>query len=194
MHVVELQSQFIMAISQTNAVLMAALLAGNVLASTPTSSISPNDWSSLNQTLGGKFHVGHPAPLPCYLSPGDSKFNAAACADVVENKSNSTWIADQFGAFDNVQWASCMASHESCYVNGAVPLAGKCHQGMVSDYYIDATSAKDVQTGLAFVRKHGVNLVLRNSGHDYRGRSTGQNSLAIMQVSYMRIFHREPLS
>lgn len=59
-----------------------------------------------------------------------------------------------------------------------------CYQGSVSPYYIDVSQVSDVQAGLAFASSHGVPLVIKNSGHDYKGRSSAPNSLALWTHNY----------
>ncbi|KAJ6543807.1 hypothetical protein B0H10DRAFT_2447921 [Mycena sp. CBHHK59/15] len=51
-----------------------------------------------------------------------------------------------------------------------------CQQG--SDY-IDVRKASDVQTAFAFSKKTGVPLVVKSTGHDYKGRSSAPGSLAL---------------
>lgn len=46
-------------------------------------------------------------------------------------------------------------------------------------YYIDVGQVSDVQAALKFANDTGVPLVIKNSGHDYRGRSSAPNSLAL---------------
>jgi hypothetical protein len=47
------------------------------------------------------------------------------------------------------------------------------------DYFIDVRTASDVAAGLAFAQKHSVPVVVKNTGHDYKGRSSAPNSLMI---------------
>ncbi|KAL8845802.1 MAG: hypothetical protein Q9198_011352, partial [Flavoplaca austrocitrina] len=37
----------------------------------------------------------------------------------------------------------------------------------------------DIVKGLAFATEHNIRLVIRNTGHDYNGKSTGAGSLSI---------------
>ncbi|KAL9080968.1 MAG: hypothetical protein Q9157_000378 [Trypethelium eluteriae] len=54
----------------------------------------------------------------------------------------------------------------------------------VPNYYIEVTQVSDVQAALAFAQKTGVPLVVKNSGHDYKGRSSAPNSLALWTHTY----------
>ena len=40
-------------------------------------------------------------------------------------------------------------------------------------------SVKDVQAGIAFAQKRNVRLVVKNSGHDFYGKSTGKGALSL---------------
>lgn len=59
------------------------------------------------------------------------------------------------------------------------PLDATCYQGNLPDYYIDVRKVSDIQAGLNFADEHGIPLVIKNTGHDYKGRSAGRHSLAI---------------
>ena len=52
-------------------------------------------------------------------------------------------------------------------------------QGSVPNMYIDVRSVNDVQQGLAFASRNNLRLVIKNTGHDYKGRSSAPDSLAL---------------
>lgn len=54
-----------------------------------------------------------------------------------------------------------------------------CELGNYARYAVDASGARDVQWAIAFATLRNIRLVVRNTGHDYLGRSTGAGSLAI---------------
>ena len=60
----------------------------------------------------------------------------------------------------------------------------ECYQGSVPSYYIEVTSVSDVQAALAFAASTKVPLVVKNSGHDYKGRSSAPNSLSLWTHTY----------
>ena len=59
-----------------------------------------------------------------------------------------------------------------------------CQQGNIPDYYLNVNSVKDVQLALDFAAKHSIPVVVKNSGHDYNGRSAGRGSLALWVYNY----------
>jgi FAD/FMN-containing dehydrogenase len=68
-------------------------------------------------------------------------------------------------------------ANQSC--DAFTPKERPCELGNYVRYAVDASSPADVQAALAFATKTNVRLVVRNTGHDYLGRSTGAGSLAV---------------
>ena len=54
-----------------------------------------------------------------------------------------------------------------------------CELGNYVRYAVDASGVADVQQAIAFAASEDIRLVIRNTGHDYLGRSTGAGSLAV---------------
>lgn len=54
-----------------------------------------------------------------------------------------------------------------------------CTLGNYVRFAVNATGPKDVQAAVKFAQDHEVRLVIRNTGHDYLGRSTGAGALAV---------------
>jgi hypothetical protein len=79
-----------------------------------------------------------------------------------------------------LDWETCGQS--SCYLNSfkpSSPVSGECSLGRLSTYHVEAHSANDISKTLDFVREHGIRVSIKNTGHDYFGRSNAANSLAI---------------
>jgi len=70
-----------------------------------------------------------------------------------------------------------------------VPLAGlslgNCTLGGSPVYTVNATNPEDVAQTIKFARDNNIRLVVRNTGHDILGRSTGYGSLEIW-IRYLR--------
>lgn len=56
---------------------------------------------------------------------------------------------------------------------------GSCTLGNTPVFAIDVNSADTVAAGLRFARKHNIRLSIKNTGHDYTGKSNGQGSLEL---------------
>lgn len=54
-----------------------------------------------------------------------------------------------------------------------------CRYGNYVRYTVNASAADDVVATIAFARKNNIRFVIRNTGHDYLGRSTGAGSLSV---------------
>lgn len=54
-----------------------------------------------------------------------------------------------------------------------------CTLGYYPEYVIRAKTKADIKAGIDFARTNNVRLIIRNTGHDFMGRSTGFGSLAI---------------
>jgi hypothetical protein len=64
-----------------------------------------------------------------------------------------------------------------------------CEFGNYVRYAVNASSAADVQQAIAFAASKNIRLVIRNTGHDYLGRSTGAGSLAVWTHHLKEITH-----
>ncbi|KAK5730587.1 hypothetical protein LTR15_000524 [Elasticomyces elasticus] len=170
-------------------------------ATTPISSITTTQWLALDQSVGGRLHKGYPMAKPCY-----SVYNGvlqtpslAQCSAVQTGYTDEIYIASQYGGYMNIaedlmadklssqtNWGYCQATAKECGLDFNVPAnplyytaPANCQQGSVPDYYIDVRQVSDIQAGLAFASSTGVPLVIKNSGHDYKGRSSGRSALAL---------------
>lgn len=59
-----------------------------------------------------------------------------------------------------------------------------CTQGFYGNYVIVATKKEHIKAGVDFAREHNLRLIIRNTGHDFMGRSTGFGALIINTHSF----------
>ena len=59
-----------------------------------------------------------------------------------------------------------------------------CTAGYYPDYVIMAQKKEHIKAGIDFARNNNIRLVIRNTGHDFLGRSTGYGALAINTHSF----------
>lgn len=154
----------------------------------PIKCITEKQWNALNSSVGGRLHAGYPFAKPCYglYNGKSSPPNANQCSSVEEGYDVEAPISSNFGAYMNENWASCQAKSQNCVLDFLNPNNSSyfssphsCFQGSVPDYYIDVHEVSDVQAALKFAAVTGVPLVIKNAGHDYKGRSSAPNSLAL---------------
>lgn len=56
---------------------------------------------------------------------------------------------------------------------------GTCTLGNLAPYAINVSSAADAIAGIKFAQAHNIRLTIKNTGHDFLGRSAGEGSLAL---------------
>jgi FAD/FMN-containing dehydrogenase len=54
-----------------------------------------------------------------------------------------------------------------------------CTQGGYPVYVVNATNVADIQAAVNFARNTGIRLVIKNTGHDFAGKSAGAGSLSV---------------
>ncbi|KAJ0159635.1 putative FAD-linked oxidoreductase [Colletotrichum tanaceti] len=59
------------------------------------------------------------------------------------------------------------------------PQSRACLLGNYVVYAVDARTPEHVRATIAFAREHDIRFVVRNTGHDYLGRSTGAGALSV---------------
>ncbi|EFQ87601.1 hypothetical protein CFE70_003005 [Pyrenophora teres f. teres 0-1] len=136
---------------------------------------STYEWNSFNQSVDGHLKLTIPWAAPCYSDPSSKQ-----CQEVAKNYGDGVSRTKQYGSMEFLDWERCGRSQ--CALNSAntsEPVSGACSLGRLSAYYVDARSGNDISKTLDFARKHGIRISIKNTGHDYFGRSTAPNSLAI---------------
>ncbi|KAF9528446.1 FAD binding domain-containing protein [Crepidotus variabilis] len=137
----------------------------------------PNDvaFSTFSQKLSQPLIRPTPIAATCY-----SNSSSSSCLDATTNFHNSTWRTDQPGASQNINFETYIRRNgtvEGCYLN--VTLGDPCKQGSVPPIGVDARNSQDVQAAVRFVKEHNLKLVVKNTGHDYLGRSSGRGSFMV---------------
>ncbi|KAI0360106.1 FAD-binding domain-containing protein [Trametes cingulata] len=136
---------------------------------------SQADFSSLERQLSQPLVYPSPPAKPCYVNATSSE-----CAAVVQNWGDGNWRADQAGAMQATNFETFIFPNgtiDACYLN--VTLGQPCDQGSVSVIGVDARTVQDIQAGVKFAAKHDLRLVVKNTGHDYLGRSDARGSFVI---------------
>ncbi|KAF1994964.1 FAD binding domain-containing protein [Amniculicola lignicola CBS 123094] len=130
-------------------------------------------WKWLNTTVGGNLKEVVPDAAVCYNTfEGKPTYNAAACQYITENFNGEQWTTDRDVANLWLFWTN----------NTCLPTANpndQCTLGFYPEYVILAKTKQHIKAGIDFARDNNVRLVIRNTGHDFLGRSTGFGSLAI---------------
>ncbi|KAJ7120330.1 hypothetical protein C8R44DRAFT_877766 [Mycena epipterygia] len=139
---------------------------------------SPKEWQQLNTTLEGRLYLTIPLGAPCY--PNSTYYNAATCSTVEANITNDLVRVGDYGQTYWQNWEACSAS--ACSLSPTeptYPLYTTCSLGRLGAYYIDVRSPSHIAAAITFAKTHNIRLSIKNTGHDYFGRSAVPNSLAL---------------
>lgn len=134
------------------------------------------DFANLANQLSQPLLHPLPPPSPCYPPSAPS----GNCSEVIANYTNDQWRSDQPGAMEVTNYEVYIFPNKTisaCYFN--TTLGVPCTQGNVPPVGVDARSAADVQAAVNFAKQHNLKLVVKNTGHDFLGRSTAHGGFLI---------------
>lgn len=148
----------------------------------PGQSCWPNatEWEAFNQTVSGRLRVTVMLESSCF--PNSPDYNNDTCSVVLENWGNGAFREQSYGSMEIAGWEACGTSN--CYPGLYPPQGLTCSLGRLSALYVDAETTSDIIATLEFVKKYGIRLVLRNTGHDCLGRSAAANTLALRTFNF----------
>ncbi|EJD43860.1 FAD binding domain-containing protein [Auricularia subglabra TFB-10046 SS5] len=139
---------------------------------------SSSRWQTLNATVNGNLQVAFPPGAPCHNSlNGIATYNAQKCNEVRANYMNEQWTTDQPIANLWTFW-----TNDTCLPT--TNPSTSCTRGYYGDFVILAKTKEHIKAGVDFAREHNLRLVIRNTGHDFMGRSTGFGALIINTHSF----------
>ncbi|KAK4032940.1 hypothetical protein C8A01DRAFT_20055 [Parachaetomium inaequale] len=133
------------------------------------------EWARLNATLEGRLLKPVPPAAACYPGP---YYDQAKC-DFLLGLVNTT----HFFLDDPLTILTTWPEGDTCFA--VANPTGNCTQGGYPSYVVNASSVKDIQLAVNFARNRNIRLNIKNTGHDFSGRSTGQASLSIW-VHYLK--------
>jgi hypothetical protein len=134
-------------------------------------------WSSFNQSVEGRLIQNVPLAGVCRSAePGSSRTEEC-------ERLRSNWFLPETHLSSIGSVMSAFFTNNSCNVFSSE--LSPCTLGGLVSFAVNATSTSDFQKTIAFVRRHNIRLVIRNTGHDYNGKSTGAGGLAIW-THYMK--------
>ncbi|KAF2731486.1 FAD binding domain-containing protein, partial [Polyplosphaeria fusca] len=129
-----------------------------------------DDWAQFNETLGGALLKPLPPAIVCYDGP---HYDATVCANLRRQWAMNT----AFHANDPISITSQWSSGYSC-VPTADPTSN-CTQGGWPVYVVQASTVRHVQLAVNFARNRNLRLVIKNSGHDFNGKTLGRGALSV---------------
>ncbi|KAK4442198.1 putative FAD-linked oxidoreductase-like protein 12 [Podospora aff. communis PSN243] len=129
------------------------------------------EWQSFNHSLGGKLVATVPIGSVCHDSTFGA-YDAAKCEAL-----RAAWLIPLTHDSTSSSMMSSFFVNRSCDAFGE--RSDPCVVGAHVAYAVNATTAEDYRQTLRCARERNIRLVIRNTGHDYFGRSTGPGALAL---------------
>ncbi|KAK4246201.1 FAD linked oxidase [Corynascus novoguineensis] len=127
-------------------------------------------WGVFNLLTGGALIETVPIGAVCY--PDQGVYDAEKCAEIIAHWTESaTHEADPTSAMSPLfQGETCMPQNGN---------SSQCTLGGFPSYVVKATSVYQIQLAINFARTLNLRLVVKNTGHDFLGKSLGYGSLSI---------------
>ncbi|KAF4444527.1 isoamyl alcohol oxidase [Fusarium austroafricanum] len=131
---------------------------------------SHTKWNALNTTVNGHLIANEPLAKPCYDSLAK---NLTQCQQI-----SKAYQSIPFREASPIGYAYPVV--DTCApINASITGSPVCDLGSASVYSVNATDPVHVAAGIKFAKKNNVRLVVKNTGHDVRGRSQGYGSMSI---------------
>ncbi|KAL2195083.1 hypothetical protein P885DRAFT_41417 [Corynascus similis CBS 632.67] len=129
---------------------------------------SASAWNTLNETVGGRLIATVPLAQACH----DPNYDPARCQTLRDGWQNPATHMD-----DSASVMAPYFANQSCdpFTSPSKP----CTLGNYVVYAVEAESADDIIAAIKFAKQNNIRFVIRNTGHDYLGRSTGAGALSV---------------
>ncbi|KAK0432921.1 FAD binding domain protein [Armillaria borealis] len=132
-------------------------------------------WDALNKLVDGQLIKTVPLASPCHA--GES-FDPDECTKIRSNWHTLEFQIDPFFVVKRVPQSIMSAPFSDRSCDPFLTHLG-CSVGDYVEYTVNVSSPAHVQHAVAFASTHNIRFVVRNSGHDYMGKSTGNGALAV---------------
>ncbi|KAJ5174331.1 uncharacterized protein N7482_000208 [Penicillium canariense] len=129
---------------------------------------APSAWASLNSTVGGRLIATVPIGSPCH----DPNYDAVACAAL-----QAGWTEPQTHLASSSSVMQVYFANQTC--DPFTAESQPCQLGNFPDYSVNVSSSADIVAAVQFAQAKNIRFVIKNTGHDYLGRSTGAGALSV---------------
>ncbi|KAJ3781176.1 hypothetical protein GGU10DRAFT_119370 [Lentinula aff. detonsa] len=125
-------------------------------------------WNGLNTSVDGRLIKSIPVGSPCH----DPYYDKKACEFVKEN-----WHQTEMHISHPSSIMDAVFLNKSCdpFTSREIP----CYIGSYVQYAVNVSEPIHVVKTIEFARKHNIRFVVKNTGHDYMGRSTGAGAISV---------------
>jgi hypothetical protein len=135
------------------------------------------DWNALNKTVGGRLIATIPIGALCHRTYRSQTGDIASYDQQKCQELRDSWFLPETHLASSSSPMAYAFSNNSC--NPWLDPTVSCTIGRHVVYAINALGPSDIQQGVKFAKAQKIRLVIRNTGHDYLGRSTGAHALAV---------------
>ncbi|KAI5456055.1 hypothetical protein BGZ63DRAFT_429405 [Mariannaea sp. PMI_226] len=138
----------------------------------PGDALYPNSiaWKVLDILSGGALIKTVPLGSACY--DGDH-YDEAKCQFLIDN-----WNKSDTHVVDPSSVMSPLFEGTTCEPQGAA-MGKNCTLGGFPSYSLNITNVAQIQLAINFARNSNLRLVVRNTGHDFLGKNTGEGALSL---------------
>ncbi|KAF7363104.1 Fad binding domain protein [Mycena venus] len=154
----------------------------------PTDSSWPTQqvWDAFNQSIDGRLIKTIPIGSPCH----NPNYNAAQCNTIRQN-----WHVPEFHLPNPSSIMDPIFVNKTC--DPFDPPETPCQIGAYVQYAVNVTSKDHVIKTVQFAKQHNIRFVVKGTGHDYMGRSTGTGALSVWMhnlkdVTFLPLFASVP--
>ncbi|KAF9869884.1 hypothetical protein CkaCkLH20_12683 [Colletotrichum karsti] len=132
----------------------------------------PHDiaWKVFDLLLGGALIRTVPIASSCHNNFGN--FDPSQCQSI-----NSRWNDSMLHVSDPTSVMSPLYQGLTCLPSGNY--SDDCTMGGYPEYVIKARNVAQIQLAVNFARTTNMRLVVKNTGHDFNGRSLGAGALSV---------------
>jgi len=147
----------------------ASLVSARVCKVIPGDAAWPSDasWAELNKAVDGRLIKTVPLGQPCY----QFGFDSPQCATVQAN-----WHDTAYHEASSSSIMSAPFTNRSC--DPFTGLYGCTNRDYV-EYAVNVAKPDHIATAIQFAKKQNIRFVVKNTGHDYMGKSTGHGALSV---------------
>ncbi|KAE8146479.1 FAD binding domain-containing protein [Aspergillus avenaceus] len=129
----------------------------------------PRIWNLLDELSGRALIASTPRASSCYYGP---TYNPEDCKNLT-----SQWTDSYFHMDDPIEMLSPVYQGLTC--QPTTDPNATCTLGGYPAYAMNVSSVAHIQLAINFARQTGIRLIVKNTGHDFSGKSGGAGALSI---------------
>ncbi|PVH75376.1 FAD binding domain protein [Cadophora sp. DSE1049] len=143
---------------------------------------SLSEWNNLNNSIGNSLLSTIPVASACW---DDNPFNSSISCSTVE----TNWTSSIFHAAFPESIGTPVFANNSCLPTGSTGYLESqgCRLGGLPSYIVNATTASDVAIAMKWAADRNLRIVVKGTGHDLAGRSSGAFGLSIWTRNFKDI-------